>query len=99
MQSFSEPESLYARVLAANDRGRAFLRERKKDEKTHIPVISNSVRALKDNCISPRAKKMLAFDMKAAAIYQMKAAKNRCYDRTDFIRSPFVNLQEKSNFT
>lgn len=90
MTAFQKEESLYLRVLAVNDRGRAFLRCLKKENRLRLPLVVDCGRALKQKDLSPGAKALLAFDIRAAALYEMAASQKALAKELDFYKHPFV---------
>ena len=82
-----EERPLYARVLASNERGRAFLRERKKASDRRLPVITKvtSREGLEEKVIRSIERDILVSD-----IYQIIAGNNDLYLGSDYVKMPYI---------
>lgn len=82
-----EPEKLlYARVLAANEKGREIIRRLKKSEADDIPVITN---INKESDICKKIFPTLKYDLLASDMYNLINDRN-LYDFSDKVIKPYI---------
>ncbi len=82
----SAEEALYARVLAANEKGRALLKTIKKQECSSIPVITN---INKETALSEEIHSALHYDILASDMYNLLHGRD-LYAFSDKVMMPYM---------
>lgn len=86
IRQYQMPEGVYARILAANDKGRELLSKIKKRDDA-IPVITNINKATD---VSDVVKETLSYDVMAADMYNLIQGKD-IYDFSDKVIKPYMD--------